>query len=74
MRATCLVSGMPSLILAGMKSLSATAARAFNPVLIVLRRRVTCDLRNNFRISNLSEPEKTPAMKRPGKPGMSPAT
>ena len=30
--------------------------------------------RERLKIWNLSDPEKTPAMKRPGRPGMSPAT
>ena len=37
-RCTCFLSDMLSLILAGMKSLSAIAARALRPVLIVLPR------------------------------------
>ena len=62
------------LILGLTKSFRATAANAFSPLLIVLSRFVVQEVISKYDFRNLREPEKTPAIKSPGRPGIAPAT
>ena len=75
------------LILGLTKSFRATAANAFSPLLIVLSKFVVQEVISMtlgtfrkiflfcfFNYRNLREPEKTPAIKSPGRPGIAPAT
>ena len=89
-KSTCQLSPILARVFDGRKSLKPIAAREFKPLLIVLGwtwsgslwgsdASIRLSKWNSERVvacfyENLSDPEKTPAMKSPGRQGMSPAT